>query len=217
MKKLLLFIFSILISFNSYGLVDKTICNRAALDPIVKDEESSVYRQISQWSGKDGIFGIFYNPSDGIKSVHNNLKPYTGKNLCQHINGRKSEEGDYKDGKLIGLWTNWHNNGQKRKQTYYKDGVLVSKTLYRYYDNGNIESIKRYKYGRLNGKSTFWYENGQKLLDGNYKDNKADGKWTFWKENGNKDEDRDYRDGVLVNKTIFKYSYFTGHLKSDKK
>ena len=61
------------------------------------------------------------------------------------------------------------------------------------------------------------YEGGQKFIEGNYKDSKPDGKWTFWKRNGQKDEERNYKDGDLVDKTIFKYSYFTGHLKSEKK
>ena len=44
-----------------------------------------------------------------------------------------------------------------------------------------------------------------------------DGKWTFWKMNGQKDEEKNYKDGDLINKTIFKYSFFTGRLKSEKK
>ena len=90
-------------------------------------------------------------------------------------------------------------------------------TKYSYYENGQIESERDYKDDRLNGKSTFWYKNGQKFSEGNYKDLKPDGKWIFWNRNGQKDEERNYKDGDLVDKTIFKYGYFTGHLKSVKK
>jgi hypothetical protein len=34
---------------------------------------------------------------------------------------------------------------------------------------------------------------------------------------GQKIEEGNYKDGDLVDKTLFKYSYFTGHLKSKKK
>ena len=94
---------------------------------------------------------------------------------------------------------------------------VKQKIKYFYYDIGQIESEKNYKDNQLNGKSTYWYKNGQKFSEGNYKDDKPDGKWTFWKKNGQKDEERNYKDNDLVDKTIFKYSYFTGHLKSEKK
>jgi antitoxin component YwqK of YwqJK toxin-antitoxin module len=93
----------------------------------------------------------------------------------------------------------------------------MGKIKYLYYDIGQIESERNYKDNQLNGKSTYWYKNGQKLSEGNYKDDKPNGKWTFWKKNGQKDEERNYKDNDLVDKTIFKYSYFTGHLKSEKK
>jgi antitoxin component YwqK of YwqJK toxin-antitoxin module len=35
--------------------------------------------------------------------------------------------------------------------------------------------------------------------------------------NGQKSEEINYKEGDLVDETIFKYSYFTGHLKSEKK
>ena len=36
-------------------------------------------------------------------------------------------------------------------------------------------------------------------------------------DNGQIKEERNYKNGDLVDKTVFKYSYFTGHLKSEKK
>ena len=93
---------------------------------------------------------------------------------------------------------------------------MVSATRYFYHDNGQKEKEENYKDGQLNG-VTLWYESGQIELEGNYKDRKADGKWTWWNKKGQKDEEVNYKDGDLVNKTIFKYSYFTGHLKSEKK
>ena len=96
----------------------------------------------------------------------------------------------------------------------YGDGIIH--TQFNYYDNDQIESERNYKVDRLNGKSTLWFKDGQKFGEGNYKDDKPDGKWTFWKKNGQKIEEVNYKDGDLVDKTIFKYSYFTGHLKSEK-
>ena len=63
----------------------------------------------------------------------------------------------------------------------------------------------------------FWHNNGQKFFEGSYKDEKPDGKWTFWKKNGQKEEELNYKDGDLLDSTIFKYTYFTNKLKSEKK
>ena len=59
--------------------------------------------------------------------------------------------------------------------------------------------------------------NGKKFIEGTYKDDKPDGKWIFWDRGGRKIEELNYKFGDLVNKTIFKYTYFTGQLKSKKK
>ena len=79
MKKLLILLFSLLISFNSYGLFglfEKTIC--------VETD--------AQERGD-----IFYLP--------NETKPFTGKNLCEYENGQYKSEGKYKNGKKDGKWT----------------------------------------------------------------------------------------------------------------
>ena len=144
MKKLLTLLFSILISFNSYGLTI-VICVETDAQ-IIKASDSGL--------------SFIYFP--------NNTKLFTGKNLCKFENGQNKLEGKIKD-------------------------------------------------GRREGRTTNWYENGQKFIDGNYKDGRPDSKWTYWKKNGQKDEERNYKDGDLVDKTIFKYSYLTGHLKSEKK
>ena len=59
-------------------------------------------------------------------------------------------EWHYLDGKLNGLWTEWHKNGQKKEDGQYKDG-------------------------KENGLWTRWYANGRKELEGNYKDGKKEG------------------------------------------
>ena len=118
---------------------------------------------------------------------------------------------------MEGKKTSWYANGQKSSENNYQNGDLVDSSRFEYYDTGQIQSEKNYKDDRFNGKTTLWYENGQKFFDGNYKDGKPDGKWTFWHKNGQNDEERNYKDNDLVDKTIFKYSYFTGHLKSEKK
>ena len=75
-------------------------------------------------------------------------KPYTGfyTNYYDRANDQQGYfEEYYKDGKLNGLSTWWHENGQKELENHYKDG-------------------------KLNGLSTCWYENGQIEGEGFFKD-----------------------------------------------
>ena len=67
MKKLLILLFSILISFNSYGgFFDKTVC---------VDTDAQIRND------------LYYLP--------NETKPFTGKNLCKYKNGQITLEKNY--------------------------------------------------------------------------------------------------------------------------
>ena len=125
MKKLLVLLFSLLISFYFYGLFgffeDTTAC--VDTDTLKKD-------------------GLIYLP--------NETKPFTGNNLCKYENGQNKSEGKVKDGKLDGkeddTWVYWHANGQKSSQRNYKDGKLDGK-LYDWNEDGDIESEKTWQNG----------------------------------------------------------------------
>ena len=100
MKKLLILLFSILISFNSYGLFglfEKTIC----VDTDGQERDRVIY-------------------------LPNKTKPFTGENLCKYENGQNKSKGKVKDGKRNGKWTYWHENGQIKEERNYKDGECIS-------------------------------------------------------------------------------------------
>jgi len=97
MKKLLILLFSLLISFNSWG---ETIC-------VETDAQE-----------RDGI--IYLTTSDGVE-------PFTGKDVCKYENGQKKAEVNFKDGKQDGKLTEWHENGQILAEATYKDGKIEGK------------------------------------------------------------------------------------------
>jgi hypothetical protein len=173
MKKLTILLFSILISFSSYGLFglfEKTVC-------VETDAQERNY--------------LFYLP--------NQQEPFSGKNLCEYENGQKKFEGNIKDGKLDGKWTSWHENGQKEGEANYKAGKADGKRT-SWHENGQKLFERNIKDGKLDGKATSWHENGQKLFERNIKDGKLDGKWTSWYKNGQIDEEVNYKDGKLDGK-----------------
>ena len=128
MKKLLILLFSLLISFNSYG---KTICY----------ESNSVQNRN----------GLFYLPNQQEPFTGDNLCKYSwggqykskgnilnglpvGKWTIWYQNGQIGSESNYKDGKPDGKWTRWHENGQKKSERNWKDNKLGSH---------NVQGIKK--------------------------------------------------------------------------
>ena len=131
MKKLLILLFSLIISFNSYGgWFDKTICVETGVQNI-----------------------------DGILYLLKKTKPFTGKNLCEYENGQNKSKGKVKDGKIDDKWTYWFENGQILKEENYKEGKKNGKWT-NWYENGSKYAEGFYKDDKLNNKTTY-YEDGR--------------------------------------------------------
>ncbi|MDC0499181.1 pentapeptide repeat-containing protein, partial [Candidatus Pseudothioglobus singularis] len=109
-------------------------------------------------------------------------------------NGQIREEGNYKNGKKDGEWTEWYENGQIWKKLNFKDDKGNGKWTY-WYEDGQIRAEGKIKDSKGNGKWTYWYENGQKREEGNYKNGKKDGEWTEWHEDGQKSHQGNYKNG----------------------
>jgi len=166
---LVLFLFPILISCNSYsGSSDKTVC--VDTDALIRN-------------------GIIYLP--------NETKPFTGNNLCKYENGQIKSEGNYKDGKPDGKVIDWYENGQIEAEGNYKDGKPDGKVT-GWFENGQIQTVLNLKDGKLDGKVIDWYENGQIEAEENYKDGKLDGKATYWHENGKIKGKVTFKDGKCI-------------------
>ena len=131
---------------------------------------------------------------DGIFYTKDTNKPYSGRVFSLYDDGKKKDEGTFKDGKLI--WrTEWkyHGNGQKWFEGTFKDGFRDG-LFTNWYENGQKKEEYFYDNGKPDGLSTKWYENGKKRQEGPFKDGRIDGLWIEWNENGQKKE-KNYRDG----------------------
>ncbi len=186
MKKafVILVLFPILISFNSYGgWFDKneTVCGET--DTQIRN-------------------GIIYLP--------NETEPFTGKYLCEYENGQIKSQGKFKDGKPKDKRTKWYENGQIQSEVRYnKDGKQVGK-MTSWYENGQVKSQGKFKDGKKDGKWTWWYENGLIKEENNLKDGIYDGKWTTWFENGQKESERNFK---WQYRTTNKGTYYLQHGK----
>jgi len=172
MKKLLILLFSLLISFNSYGEVELDFSSDTFCDQSPKVQVRN---------------NFYYLP--------NNDKPYSGENLCVYLlNGQYHSRGDIKKGLREGNWEYWYENGLKERKANYKDGKLIGKTEYFYSENGQKVLETNWKDDKLDGKLTSWYENGQMKLESNFKDDKTEGRQTMWHENGQMKVEGNYKD-----------------------
>jgi len=53
-----------------------------------------------------------------------------GKAIYYHPNGRKEDQGQYRDGKKDGKWPHWSDSSEMQFVEYYEYGVLQSKDTY---------------------------------------------------------------------------------------
>ena len=107
---------------------------------------------------------------NGEKGPGTNLVNGNGIVCYYHKNGQKVGEGNYKDGKLDGLYTSWYENGQKREESNWRDDKLMS--------------------------AKAWKPNGEKCPFTNVKD--GDGVGVRYNEDGTEKARYTYNDGELV-------------------
>ena len=80
---------------------------------------------------------------DGVFYTKDTNKPYTGQVFSLYDDGKKKEEGTFKDGKKDGLWTWWYENGQKKTKGTYKDGKQVGKWTW-HNEDGSVKEVKEF-------------------------------------------------------------------------
>ncbi len=142
MKKLLILLCSLLISFNSYG---KTVC----VEENSVQERGGTYYLVNQQEPFTGDNLCAYTNSG---QYHSKGKIKKGKKdgewIWWHENGQIKDEANFKDDKKDGKLTEWYENGQKWSEGNYKDGKAHGK-LTEWYANGQKESERNYKDGKM--------------------------------------------------------------------
>ena len=152
---------------------------------------------------------------NGIKYEQNKQEPYNGRVFSLHPSGKKKLDGNYKNGKKIGVWTIFYDNDKnnKFKENIYENGKLSG--LVEWYDNGH----KKYegsidKYGKKLGHWIKWYENGEKFSQANYINERLDSTYIEWYENGQKRLETNYLNGMLDGP--YSEWYINGQKKTEK-
>ena len=150
MKKILILLFSILLSFNSYGdSSDETICVETDAQirggiiylsnkdkpfsgkELCKDKKGQIIAEGKIKKGKRVSLTEYTYWDSGLKYTENNYKndKKNGRTTLWHMNGKKWMSGDFKDDILEGKVMMWDENGQKESEENFKDGVCISVTF----------------------------------------------------------------------------------------
>jgi antitoxin component YwqK of YwqJK toxin-antitoxin module len=129
--------------------------------------------------------------------------PFTGVSVGKYKSGRMRSKRTYKDGKLDGLRTRWHENGKQEDESNYKDGKQHGLHTW-WHLNGRKQGEITYEDGKLEGLANEWHDNGRKRAKGAYRDGHSEGLLTEWDENGQKRRERTYKDGKLINAVVWK-------------
>ena len=214
MKKLLLLLFSLALSFNSYAnsSLDFTLSDFCYEQPNVQtrikkiDEYSSVdvYFFPNQEEGITATSICVYKNAYGQYATKVNLKngKKDGKSTWWYRNGQLNSIEYFKDGKLFGTSTSWYPDGQMKMKGNWPNGIKDGKYT-TWFKNGQMGYEQHWKNGNLNGKSTLWRDNGNKVYELNYKNSRAVGKETNWYENGQKQSEINRNDeGKFTGKYI---------------
>lgn len=143
---------------------------------------------------------------DGKRQGHWIVKDKTG----------KTEEGDYADGKKVGVWTTRSGDGTIRAEItytdglakgpakiYFPDGTLMEsgtwnvnhweKSYTRFNESGSKACDFTYNdKGHREGRQVYYHENGKVMYDGEWSDGKITGSVKMYDESGKKTGERQY-------------------------
>ena len=142
MKKVIIFLFSIFISINSYGgIFSETVC--------FKTDGNNIVFMPNETNPYTGIYLCKYDNGQKEKEGRYKDGRLMGKWTVWYESGQKESEANYKNGKLDGKSTWWNKRGQKVRQKNYKNGKLDGKFIEWFQFNGEIKREENYKNGKI--------------------------------------------------------------------
>lgn len=121
---------------------------------------------------------------DGNYYQRNHPTPFSGEAFENYKNGKKKSRAEFKNGKLNGKVTTWHETGEKSTLVNYKNGITVGTEIH-WYDTGVKKlEISYDNEGLASGICKEYYANGILKSEGKYEKDLEEGlhKWYFQNE-----------------------------------
>ena len=167
---------------------------------------NGIYYQKNQSQPFTGIAQT-YQTKANVKYKSSEAQYNQGKKETEttyHPNGKIKYQETYLNGRINGVFIEWHDNGQKAREIEFNNGDIVS-TVSTWYKNGQLQRQKPYQNNKKNGVEIWWYSNGTKQAEINYKDGVFDGLFSQWYENGIKASEYFFENGKPNNGIFTKW------------
>ena len=176
--------------------------------------EKRNFDQAGKWSGENTIYykGKPYN----INTYKNNVLvkvvfvDKAGKQLGKfegsngtfavktfYAQGQIYGEGNYKKGKMDGVWTYYFPEGSKWKEFKYADGLVQGEST-EYFKTGAKKYLTHYKDGDYDGYFQEFYINGQVKQEGWFQKGVREQQWLTYYQDGTVESDFFYLNGQLI-------------------
>ena len=147
-----------------------------------KKTNPSKIRKISKYIEGRPVESIVWKPN-GKRCSKTNLKDGKGKEFHWHLNGRKREESNYRNGLANGIFSLWYPNGQLEENGTYVNGNLDGQVFY-YKPTGEKLSEALFQDGSpSNGGVVFWLKDLGKVMF-TFEDGLKHGPWEKWDNSG---------------------------------
>ena len=99
---------------------------KEAVDLYLIEERDDLYYQTNESKPYSGWAKVMYDSGQTARLQRFKDGKLDGLHTLWHENGQKRTEGTYKNGKKVGLQTYWHENGQKWAELTLRDGQVIS-------------------------------------------------------------------------------------------
>ncbi len=152
---------------------------------------------------------------DGKYYQRNHMEPFTGVAFEDFKNGKKKSKAEFKNGKLDGKVTIWHNTGEKSSVVNYKNGVKTGTEMHWYPTGTKKLEVNYNAEGLATGICKEYHSNEQVLSEGKYENGLEVGlhKWYF--KDGKIDQTIVYEKGLAHGKVIHYYQDGTKKMDAD--
>ncbi len=154
---------------------------------------------------------------DGKYYQRNHIEAFTGTAFENFKNGKKKHRADFKDGKLDGKVTTWHETGEKSSVVNYKQGVRVGTETHWYPTGVKKLEVNYDAEGKATGICKEYHDNEQISSEGKYEEGREVGlhKWYF--KDGKLDQTVVYDRGLAHGKVMHYYQDGTTKMDADYK
>jgi len=139
--------------------------------------------QIVRYYNYGILTGYSYDGTDGKLVPVIPIEKGTAKLICYYKNGQESRDFKFVNGKIHGLYKEYHINGQLESKVKYEYGKREGKRLV-YYENGQLKEVGHFLGNNNHGKFINYYENGKTKSILYYLNDKPTGTGQFYNEEG---------------------------------